>query len=164
MSALIPSPGELPPDAQILIYEDGATQLQVRLDGATVWLPQLSIAELFQTTKQSVSLHLQNIYEEGELDPAATVKQYLTVQTEGNRQVRRAIDHYNLEAILAIGYRVRSPQGTRFRQWATARLSELLVKGFSRSPRYDLSVYRFPQFQRKIASPTFSGRWTTRSS
>jgi hypothetical protein len=126
--------GELvpvPPDGQILVYSDGGRRLQVRLDGQTVWLSQMGIAELFQTTKQNVSLHLQNIFEEGELDPAATVKHYLTVQTEGRRQVRRAIDHYNLDAILAVGYRVRSHVGTAFRQWATARLSELLVKGFT---------------------------------
>jgi hypothetical protein len=131
MSDQLPTPANLPPDGQMLIYRDGSTNLQVRLDGKTVWLSQLGIAELFQTTKQNVSLHLQNIFEEGELVPAATVKQYLTVQTEGNRQVRRAIDHYNLDAILAVGYRIRSPQGTQFRQWATARLSELLVKGFT---------------------------------
>ena len=92
-----------PPQGQFLIYQDGATQVQVRLDGQTVWLSQVAIAELFQTTKQNISLHLQNIFEERELDPAATVKQYLTVQTEGQRQVRRAIDHYNLDAILAVG-------------------------------------------------------------
>lgn len=126
--------GELvptPPSGQVLIYSDGGLNLQVRLDGRTAWLSQMGIAELFQTTKQNISLHLQNIFEEGELDPAATVKQYLTVQTEGARQVRRAIDHYNLDAILAVGYRVRSHVGTAFRQWATARLSELLVKGFT---------------------------------
>ena len=125
------SPGGLPPSGNMLIYQDGATRLQVRLDGQTVWLPQVAIAELFQTTKQNVSLHIQNIFEEGELDPMATVKQYLTVQMEGNRQIRRALDHYNLDVILAIGYRVRSHRGTQFRQWATARLSELLVKGFA---------------------------------
>lgn len=127
----LPTPGGLPPSGNMLIYQDGATRLQVRLDGQTVWLPQVGIAELFQTTKQNVSLHIQNIFEEGELDPAATVNQYLTVQMEGKRQVRRALDHYNLDVILAIGYRVRSHRGTQFRQWATARLSELLVKGFT---------------------------------
>src|SRR5262249_38790520 len=118
------------PTGQMLIYQDGALNLQVRLDGQTVWLSQIGMAELFQTSKQNISLHLQNIYEEGELRPEATVKQYLTVQTEGSRQVRRAIDHYNLEAILAVGYRVRSPRGTAFRQWATTQLRELLTKGF----------------------------------
>lgn len=121
----------VPPEGQILIYQDGSLKLQVRLDGKTVWLTQVLMAELFQTTKQNISLHLQNIFEEGELDPAATVKQFLTVQTEGSRQVRRAIDHYNLDAIVAVGLRVRSPGGTTFRQWAIARLTELLTKGFT---------------------------------
>jgi hypothetical protein len=120
-----------PPDGQLLIYQDGAMRLQVRLDGQTVWLTQAQLAELYQTTKQNVSLHLQNIFDEGELRPEATVKDYLTVQIEGNRRVKRTVSHYNLDAILAVGYRVRSPRGTLFRQWATARLSELLRKGFT---------------------------------
>jgi hypothetical protein len=120
-----------PPLGQVLIYQDGSTQLQVRLDGQTVWLSQRLIAELFQVTVPNVSQHLTAIYEEAELRPEATVKQYLIVQTEGSRQVRRLVDHYNLDAILAVGYRVRSARGTQFRQWATARLSELLVKGFT---------------------------------
>ena len=104
--------------------------MQLRADGKTVWLTQLEIAELFQTTKQYVSLHPQNIFEEGELRPEATVKESLTVQTEGGRQVQRTITYFNLDLILAIGYRVRSPRGTQFRQWATAHLREFLVKGF----------------------------------
>jgi hypothetical protein len=120
-----------PSAGQILIYKDAGLNLQVRLDGATVWLTQLQISELFQTTKQNVSLHIQNILSEGELAESATVKPYLTVQQEGSRQVRRQLDFYNLDMILAVGYRVRSPRGTQFRQWATARLSELLVKGFT---------------------------------
>jgi hypothetical protein len=83
------------PAGQLLIYHDGSLDLQVRLDGETVWLTQAGMAELFQTTKQNVSLHIQNVCEEGELAPEATIKQYLTVQTEGSRQVRRSIDHYN---------------------------------------------------------------------
>lgn len=116
---------------QILIYQDAGLNLQVRLDGQTVWLTQLQMADLFQTSKQNISLHIQNILADGELRAEATVKQYLTVQTEGSRQVSRQVDHYNLEMILAVGYRVRSLRGTQFRQWATARLSELLVKGFT---------------------------------
>jgi hypothetical protein len=119
------------PAGQILIYQDGGLNLQVRLDGQTVWLTQAGMAELFQTTKQNISLHLQNIFEEAEIDPSATVKKYLIVQTEGSRQVRRTVDHYSLEAILAVGMRVRSARGTAFRQWAIARLGELLVKGFT---------------------------------
>ncbi len=116
---------------QMLIYRDGALNLQVRLDGETVWLSRIQIAELFQTTPQNITLHVAAIYDEGELAPEATSKDYLLVQTEGGRQVRRSLKHYNLDIILAIGYRVRSARGTQFRQWATARLSELLVKGFT---------------------------------
>ena len=124
-------PAPLPPGGQILIYRDGATDLQVRLDGETVWLTQAAMAELFQTTPQNVTIHLESIYDERELDEAATCKEYLQVRQEGTRQVRRSLKHYNLDAILAVGYRVRSARGTAFRQWATARLSELLVKGFT---------------------------------
>jgi hypothetical protein len=126
-----PLPGPLPPGGQILIYREGATRLQVRLDGQTVWLTQAAMAELFQTTPQNITLHLQSIYDEGELNEAATCKEYLQVRQEGGRSVRRSLRHYSLDAILAVGYRVRSPRGTAFRQWATARLSELLVKGFT---------------------------------
>jgi len=118
-------------DGQLLIYRDGATRLQVRLEGRTVWLSQRLIAELFQVSVPTVSEHLANIYADRELDPEATLRSFRIVQTEGTRQVSRAIDHYNLDAILAVGYRVRSARGTAFRQWATARLSELLVKGFT---------------------------------
>jgi len=124
-------PQPIPPDGQILIYQDGGTRLQVRLEGRTVWLPQRLIAELFQVSVKTVSEHLINIYGEGELDPGATIRSFRIVQTEGGREVSRAIDHYSLDAILAVGYRVRSARGTAFRQWATTRLSELLVKGFT---------------------------------
>lgn len=124
-------PVSQPPDGQMLIYSDGSLKLHVRLDGQTVWQTQAAMAELFQTTPQNITLHLQSIYDEGELLEESTCKQYLQVRTEGNRKVRRSLRHYNLEAILAVGYRVRSPRGTAFRQWATARLSELLVKGFT---------------------------------
>ena len=128
----IPEPPEpQPPSGKLLIYQDGGLKLQVRLDGQTVWLTQAAMAELYQITPQNVTLHLQNIYDDGELDEAATCKDYLQVRTEGSRQVQRALKHYSLDAILAVGYRVRSPRGTAFRQWATARLSELLVKGFT---------------------------------
>lgn len=117
-----------PPSGQFLIYADGGHNLRVRLDGQTVWLSQMGIAELFQTTKQNISLHLQNLFEEGEIDPNSVVKEYLTTAADGKNY--RTL-HYNLDAILAVGYRVRSHVGTAFRQWATARLSELLVKGFT---------------------------------
>ncbi|MCB2213263.1 virulence RhuM family protein [bacterium] len=120
-----------PPDGQLLIYRDGGQRLQVRLDGSTVWLPQRLIAELYQVSVKTVSEHLINIYEDGELDREATIRKFRIVQREGSRDVARNVDHYSLEAILAVGYRVRSARGTAFRQWATARLSELLVKGFT---------------------------------
>ena len=118
----------LPPEGQILVYGDGGLNLQVRLDGRTAWLSQAGMAELYQTTKQNISLHLQNVFEEKELRQDSVVKEYLTTAADGKRY--RTL-HYNLDAILAVGYRVRSPIGTAFRQWATARLSELLVKGFT---------------------------------
>lgn len=124
-------PDPIPPAGQILIYQDGATRLQVRLEGRSVWLSQRLIAELFQVSVKTANEHLVNIYSEGELDPQATIRSFRIVQTEGSREVSRATDHYNLDAILAVGYRVRSARGTAFRQWATARLSELLVKGFT---------------------------------
>jgi hypothetical protein len=114
-----------------LIYQDGGLNLQVRLDGQTVWLTQAAMAELYQTTPQNITLHLQGIYDDGELTEAATCKEYLQVRTEGSRQVQRSLKHYSLDVIVAVGYRVRSPRGTAFRQWATTRLTELLVKGFT---------------------------------
>jgi len=119
------------PDGQILIYQDGATRLQVRLEGRTVWLPQRLIADLFQVSVKTANEHLVNIYSEGELEPGATIRSFRIVQNEGAREVSRDIDHYSLDAILAVGYRVRSARGTAFRQWATSRLSELLIKGFT---------------------------------
>ena len=124
-------PAPLPPGGQMLIYRDGATNLQVRLDGQTVWLTQAAMAELFQTTSQNITLHIKSIYDDGELSEIATCKDYLQVRPEGGRQVQRSLRHYNLDVGLAVGYRVRSARGTAFRQWATARLSELLVKGFT---------------------------------
>jgi len=118
------------PSGQMLIYRDGSTQLQVRLDGQTVWLTQAQMAELFQTSPQNITIHIKGIYEEGEQEEGGTCKEYLQVRTEGGRQVKRVLRHYSLDMILAVGYRVRSPRGTAFRQRATAQLSELLVKGF----------------------------------
>jgi hypothetical protein len=115
----------------MLIYRDASTAIQVRLDGNTVWLSQRQIAELYQVSVKTVSEHLSNIHSEGELRSTATVRQFRIVRTEGSRSVARSIDHFNLDAILAVGYRVRSTRGMQFRQWATARLSELLVKGFT---------------------------------
>ncbi len=123
----------VPPGGELILYqaEDGQARVQCRFDQGTLWLTQAQIAELFQTTPQNVTLHLKAVYAEGELTESATCKEYLQVRQEGNRSVTRQLRHYRLEAILAVGYRVRSPRGTQFRQWATARLEEYLRKGFT---------------------------------
>lgn len=120
-------------ETSFLLYNEGARgpRLIVRLEDETVWLSQAQMVELFQTTKQNISLHISNIFEEGELEPEATVKEYLTVRQEGSRQVQRSIEHYNLDVIISVGYRVKSHVGTQFRIWATQRLREFLVKGFA---------------------------------
>lgn len=118
-------------DTQFLVYEssDGMPKIVVRLEDETVWLTQQPMADLFGTTKQNISLHIQHVFEEEELEPQATVKDYLTVRSEGARQVERSLT-YNLDVIISIGYRVRSAVGTRFRIWATRQLRDYLVKGF----------------------------------
>ena len=117
---------------EIILYqrEDGAVQIDVRVEDETVWLTQQQIAELFDTTKQNVNLHIQNIFNEGELLPEATVKKSLTVQNEGTREVRRQLTYYNLDVIISVGYRIKSIIATHFRQWATQRLREYIIKGF----------------------------------
>jgi len=119
--------------SEIIIYqtEDGATKINVRLEDNTVWLTQQHMAELFQITQQNISLHIINIFEEGELIPEATHKKYLSVRKEGNRDVQRQLDYYNLDVIISVGYRVKSLRGTQFRIWATERLREYLIKGFT---------------------------------
>lgn len=130
-----PKPHKTPesPLGEFLLYqtEDGRTRLDIRLAGQTLWLTQAQMAELFQTSTQNVTLHLKGIYEEGELAEEATCKDYLQVRSEGVRQVSRNIKHYNLDAVLAVGYRVKSHRGTQFRIWATTTLREYLVKGFA---------------------------------
>ena len=122
-----------PPGGEILLYqaEDGRTRIECRFQDETLWLTQAQLAELFQTTPQNITIHLKAIYAEGELFESATCKTYLQVRQEGAREVTRKLRYYSLEAILAVGYRVRSPRGTAFRQWATARLGEYLRKGFA---------------------------------
>ena len=118
---------------EFLIFQsdDGRTRLDVTLDGETLWLSQKQLAELFGKTKGTVSEHIKHIYEEGELAPEATVRLFRTVQSEGGRSVERDVEHYNLDMVLAVGYRVRSARGTQFRRWATERLGEYLLKGFT---------------------------------
>lgn len=119
------------PDGFVLYRPSGeGAGIRLRLSGRTAWLTQVQMAELFATTKQNISLHVLNILEEGEQQASATVKEYLTVQTEGSRQVQRRVAHYSLEMILAVGFRVQSERGTAFRRWAAATLGEYLTKGF----------------------------------
>ena len=118
------------PKGQFLLFSVGGSNLRVRLEGQTVWLTQAQMAELYQTTPQNITIHINDIYASGEADERATCKEYLQVRLEGARKVQRSLTHYNLEIILSIGYRVRSSRGTAFRKWATQQLKELLVKGF----------------------------------
>ena len=118
---------------EIVIYktEDDQTQIEVQFKNDTVWLTQAQMSELFQQTKQNISLHINNCFKENELDGEATVKESLTVQKEGSRQVKRKLEWYNLDVIISVGYRVKSKRGTQFRQWATTRLREYLVEGYA---------------------------------
>lgn len=118
---------------EIIIYraEDNTVQLDVRMENETVWLSQQQMVQLFNSTKQNISLHIGNIFREGELQKEATVKEYLTVQTEGNRQICRKVLYYNLDVIISVGYRVKSQRGVQFRQWANRILKDYLVKGFA---------------------------------
>lgn len=121
------------PQSSIILYqtEDGQTRIQCRFENETIWLTQALLAELFQKDVRTINEHLVNIFEEGELSREATIRKFRIVRLEGTREVVREVEHYSLPAILAVGYRVRSPRGTQFRQWATARLNEYLVKGFT---------------------------------
>lgn len=119
-------------NSQLLIYQSptGDIKIDVRLENETVWLTQKLISELFQVKPQNITMHLKNIYEEGELDEKATCKDYLQVQKEGNREVSRNQKFYNLDAIISVGYRIKSQVATQFRIWATKKLKEYIVKGF----------------------------------
>lgn len=121
-----------PAKGQFLVYqaEDGKLKLDVRFEDESVWLTQQLMADLFQSSKQNISHHINSIYEEGELLPEATVKKYLTVRQEGSRDVKRLLDYYNLDMIISVGYRIKSHIATRFRIWATQKLTEFIKKGF----------------------------------
>ncbi len=145
-----------PSKGQFLVYQadDGTLKMDVRLEDETVWLTQQLMSELFQTSQQNISLHIQNIYEEEELAPEATHKKYLSVRTEGNREVKRLLDYYNLDMIISVGYRVKSRVATRFRIWATELLKEYIVKGFAlddeRLKNPDLPFDYFEELTRRI--------------
>ena len=117
----------------IVMYKtpDGKTAVEVKLEDETVWLSQAQMVELFQTSKQNISLHINNLFAEGELEVASTVKEYLTVQIEGKRTVSRETKYYNLDVIISVGYRVKSQRGTQFRIWANSVLKEYLIKGYA---------------------------------
>lgn len=117
----------------IIIYqdEDGVTKVNVRFSNEDVWLTQNQLAEIYDTTQENISMHIKNIYEDKELDENRTYKKFLLVRQEGQRQVKRNIDHYNLDMIITLGYRVQSQVATRFRRWATQRLHEYIQKGFT---------------------------------
>ena len=143
----------VPKGGQILIYqtEGGQMKIEVRLEGETLWLNQAGLAELYQTTKQNISLHIQNIYDEGELDENLVVKEYLTTAADGKNYKTK---HYNLDMIISVGYRIKSHIATRFRQWATQRLREYIVKGFvlddERLKNPDLPFDYFDELLRRI--------------
>ena len=119
--------------SELLIYQtpDGVTKIETRLQDETVWLTQAQLCELFQKSKSSISEHIKHIFEEEELEQARTVRKFRTVQKEGNKDVEREIEYYNLDVIISVGYRVKSHRGTQFRIWATQRLREYIVKGFT---------------------------------
>jgi prophage maintenance system killer protein len=134
------------PGGEVIVYEapDGEVRVDVRLDRETVWLTQRQMSELFETTPENVLMHLKNVYADGELEEPATTKDFLAVRVEGKRQVRRQLKHYNLDAIISVGYRVNSRRGVRFRQWATQTLREHLVRG------YTINQQRFEQNAREL--------------
>lgn len=117
--------------SELVIFEDGADPVEVRLEGETVWLTQKQMAELFGKDLRTVNEHVGNVYEEGELDSEGTIRNFRIVRQEGKRQVQRAIEHLNLDVIISVGYRVKSHRGVRFRQWATRVLREHLTQGYS---------------------------------
>ena len=142
--------------SQIIIYqtENGETKLDVRFQDETVWLTQKLMAELFQTSVPNINMHLKNIFEEGELEEYRTIKEFLIVQQEGKREVKRQQVFYNLDAIISVGYRIKSHIATKFRQWATNHLREYIVKGFvlddERLKNPDLPFDYFEELEKRI--------------
>lgn len=148
----------------MLIYEntDGRIKIDVRLENETVWLTQADMVQLFQSSKQNISHHIRNVYEDEELLPEATVKKYLTVRQEGSRQVHRELEYYNLDMIISVGYRVKSQIATQFRIWATQRLREYIVKGFALNDerfKTGQSMNYFTELQERIREIRLSERF-----
>ncbi len=136
---------------EIILYQpDETIRLEVKLEDETVWLTQAQMVELFQASKQNVSLHINNIFKEGELQKIATVKEYLTVQKEGNRFVKRKIEYYNLDVIISVGYRIKSIRGTQFRQWANRVLKDYLLRGYAINRRVEQLEKTVARHEEKI--------------
>ena len=131
MTKDLPPPDEPPAGLVLYTSPDGSARLQLRIQHETLWLTQRQLAELFQKSPPTINEHIQNIFSEGELPPEATIRKFRIAQAEGSRTVERLLDHYSLDVVIAVGYRVRSTRGTQFRQWATATLREYLTKGFA---------------------------------
>ena len=150
--------------SEIIIYQntEGNIKIDVRLEEETVWLSQKLMAELFQTTPQNITIHLKNIFDEGELTEAATCKDFLQVQKEGNRTVERNQKFYNLDAIISVGYRIKSNVATQFRIWATQRLKEYIIKGFTLNDerfKSGNSMNYFNELQERIREIRLSERF-----
>jgi hypothetical protein len=151
-------------NSEIIIYQnqEGNIHIDVRLEEETVWLTQAQLCELFQKSKATISEHIKNVFEEGELDAVATVRNFRTVQIEGGRSVEREIDHYNLDVIISVGYRVKSRQGTQFRIWATQRLKDYIIKGFALNDerfKSGNSMNYFNELQERIRQIRLSERF-----
>ncbi len=151
-------------NSQLIIYqtEDGKTKLDVRLEDETVWLTQKLMAKLFQTTVPNINMHLKSIFDDGELEEQATIKDFLIVQKEGNREVKRNQQFYNLDAIISVGYRIKSQIATQFRIWATQRLKEYIVKGFALNDdrfKKGNSMNYFNELQERIREIRLSERF-----
>lgn len=156
-------------NSEIIIYQSpaGNIKIDVRLTNETVWLTQKLMAELFQVKPQNITIHLKNIYEEGELDKKATCKDFLQIQKEGNRKVNRKQKFYNLDAIISVGYRIKSQIATQFRIWATKRLKEYIVKGFSLNDdrfKTGTSMNYFNELQERLREIRLSERFFFRKS
>ena len=128
--------------SDIVIYEGPSGEVEVRLDHETVWLTQKQTSELFESSTDNIGLHLKNNYVEGELEEGATTEESSVVQSEGKRRIKRTLKHYNLDAIISVGYRVNSKRGVRFRQWATRLLKEHLTRGYTlHRARFEANAY-----------------------
>jgi hypothetical protein len=151
-------------NSQVIIYQnqEGNIKIDVRLEEESVWLNQSQLCELFQKSKATISEHIKNVFEEGELSAGATVRKFRTVQKEGIREVERDIEHYNLDVIISLGYRVKSHQGTKFRIWATQRLKEYIIKGFVLNDdrfKSGTSMNYFNELQERIREIRLSERF-----